>query len=133
MFSLGILGTNNGEPSDDWLSPSGKNRTSVADFFNSWHVAGGEECKVENSVEAQMRPCERKTNRCSELFKNESSPLSECFSKVHTVFLSFFFSYSFLCPLFVNIQLFCKIPNPEGVRCCTGFFSCGSPQYIKIF
>ena len=81
LLTLGILGTNNGEPIDDWLSPSGKNRTEVTDFVNSWLVRRGKECKVEHDVEVQV-PCERDTKRCDELFVNESSPLRECFSKV---------------------------------------------------
>ena len=81
MFSsaTGLLGTNNGEPSDDWLSPNGKNRTKVSDFVNSWLVRGDEECQVKREVE--ICPYEP-DNRCKELFENETSPLSKCFSKV---------------------------------------------------
>lgn len=81
MFSstTGLLGTNNGEPSDDWLSPNGKNRTKVSDFVNSWLVRGDEECQVKREVE--ICPYEP-DNRCKELFENETSPLNKCFSKV---------------------------------------------------
>lgn len=40
----------------------------------------------------------------------------------YTVFLSFFFSYSFLCPLFVNIQLFCKIRIRKACTAALAFF-----------
>ena len=81
MFSSasGLLGTNNGEPSDDWLSPNGKNRTKASDFVNSWLMRGDEECQVKREVEI----CPYKPdNRCKELFENKTSPLSKCFSKV---------------------------------------------------
>ncbi|XP_068740726.1 uncharacterized protein [Montipora capricornis] len=79
--TAGLLGTNNGEPSDDWLSPSGKNRTRVDDFVNSWLLRGDEDCKVAPEFET----CERFVleNRCKELFENETSPLSKCFAMVN--------------------------------------------------
>ena len=80
FLALGLLGTNNGEPSDDWLSPTGKNRTRVSDFVNSWLVRG--DCKVERESEVPCNRAELQGKRCDELFLKKTSPLSKCFSKV---------------------------------------------------
>lgn len=83
-LNSGILGTNNGEPSDDWISPNGKNRTQVSDFVSSWHVGG--DCNVKPGIEVKQIPCNRDESaikRCSKLFLNKSSPLSKCFSEVY--------------------------------------------------
>ena len=82
-YILGILGSNNGEMSDDWRSPLGKNRTRVESFFNSWLLGPNKkQCYV--TTQPPLPSCTgSKLKRCRELFESKSSPFKSCFDSVN--------------------------------------------------
>ncbi|XP_031551894.1 apolipophorins-like [Actinia tenebrosa] len=81
--TLGLLGTNNGEISDEWRSPLGKNRTVLEfeKFLNSWLVSKDSECYIRRPVQRQQ--CQPKeSSRCEELLKSKMSPFQKCFDVI---------------------------------------------------
>lgn len=86
-ITAGLLGTNNGEVSDDWRSPLGKNRTGLENFLNSWLVSRDSECLNKRPVQRQLcKP--RESSRCEELLKSKDSPFQKCFNVIDpTAFL----------------------------------------------
>jgi hypothetical protein len=87
--TLGLLGTNDNEPSNDWRKRNGRNATNIIDFVNSYEVSGLSSCKKNpgrgiNRIEWYEVPCNNpESPLCDILFKSDKSPFRPCFDKVN--------------------------------------------------
>ncbi|XP_070550723.1 apolipophorins-like [Ptychodera flava] len=86
--TLGLLGTNDNEPSNDWRKRDGRNTTNVTDFVNSYEVSGIASCKKPpgrdfNTINWLERSCNNPVSPlCTILFKSDKSEFAPCFDKV---------------------------------------------------
>lgn len=78
--SLGILGTNDREPSTDFRLPSGQVTQSISKFLNSYELSGDSSCLHDDMPKACGRSSLKK---CQEYFQLSSSPLKACFTQVN--------------------------------------------------
>ena len=85
FFLLGLLGTNNNEHHDEFMSSNNKITKNLTDFVNSWEVTRDPNCKVLPTDKVNSPKCKPSINikRCRALFKDENSPLSRYFSIVN--------------------------------------------------
>ncbi|KAI8509686.1 hypothetical protein Bbelb_121140 [Branchiostoma belcheri] len=85
--TLGLLGTNDNEPSTDFRRPNGRNTSNIAEFLNSYEVTGYKTCKLSPNQQynkvakvklSKVNPiCRQLLNE-----RNTTSPYAKCFQTV---------------------------------------------------
>ncbi|XP_077982064.1 uncharacterized protein LOC144437068 [Glandiceps talaboti] len=86
--TLGLLGTSDNEPSNDWRKRDGRNTSNIIDFLNSYEVSGNPSCKKNpgrdpNYIGWYDRPCNSPPSPlCEVLFKSHQSPFAPCFDEI---------------------------------------------------
>ncbi|XP_064605682.1 apolipophorins-like [Liolophura sinensis] len=112
--SLGILGTNDREPSTDFRLPSGQVTRSISKFLNSYELSGDSSCLHDDVP----KTCERSSlKKCQEYFQLSSSPLKACFMHINP--RQFMESCN-------SITQDCDVDNPKQLACDL------SSAYVKI-
>ena len=81
---LGLLGTNNNEDHDEFMSRYNKLTKNLTDFVNSWEITRDPECKILTTDEGLRPKCKpsKHMQRCSALFNETNSPLARYFTTV---------------------------------------------------
>jgi len=87
--TIGLLGTNDNEPSNDWRKRSGQNATNISDFLNSYEVSSLASCKKRPNRGGNAAIWDRSSScndpespLCEILFKNSQSPFAACFDQI---------------------------------------------------
>lgn len=81
---LGLLGTNNNEFHDEFMTAKNKPTKKLTEFVNSWEITRDPECKI-HSIVPEKPKCKETSyiQRCRALFKDKKSPLHRYFSVVN--------------------------------------------------
>lgn len=81
---LGLLGTNNNEFHDEFMTVKNKPTKKLTEFVNSWEITRDPECKI-HSIVPEKPKCKETSyiQRCRALFKDKKSPLHRYFSVVN--------------------------------------------------
>ena len=81
MACVVILGTNDGDASNDLLLPSGRVAAHLQEFINYYELSGSSVCRPVTPSTGQRCTSEL-TSRCQHLFSDSTSQLAACYEEV---------------------------------------------------
>ncbi|CAM9622684.1 unnamed protein product [Lampetra fluviatilis] len=122
--TLGLLGTNDHEPTTDMMISNGFQASDTAAFFSSWEMTGASECASVRVVPSSRR--QLSSPRCKHLLDkmNTSSPFNPCFKELDpSEFLSLCQKGSDICPTSTAYRMLCEqkgidLSNPDDCARC---------------
>lgn len=146
--TLGLLGTNDNEVTNDFRKRDGQTADDLQDFLNSFEVSGLSQCRpsgVTISAQANNRCPTEESRRCLNIFDRQLSALAPCFSLIdpkpfqaRTISYIIFSAYIYM-NLFLNLyvnhlfQEACEKATSEcGVRSDSSVACTMAREYMTI-
>lgn len=140
--TLGLLGTNDNEPANDFRMRNQQLTSNIYHFINSYEVSGLRQCRPDvygDNVITQRPVCSSQhIHHCTSIFSSSKSSLNNCFSRVDPT--PFLVSIVLSPSTKYDIPRKCKHSLPPLLICTTSYIlwwvfvnRSPSPTYMYIF